>query len=187
MFELFFKTVNQFYLTNEFFRKIFGFWVLHIKRSRKFKIMTVMFVLCTHEDGKRNTVEKLSLSKPETVEAAKVKKFSGKRKSKYLNYNVWLRWKLEDIWWIGKELKKCVTEWIFLSGLRKHVDIVSLLIYFCMHPLTIVVDISRIFHQINFDRKYRDLCRFFWHNDATKESKVKRFKRSKYGLFFSRL
>ena len=50
-----------------------------------------------------------------------------------------------------------------------------------MHPHTIVGDISRMFHQINIDPKHRDLYRFLWHDDATMEPRVFRFKRLTMG------
>ena len=38
-----------------------------------------------------------------------------------------------------------------------------------------------IFHQISIDPRYRDLYRFLWHDDATKEPRVFRFKRLTMG------
>ena len=55
-----------------------------------------------------------------------------------------------------------------LPGPRRQLDIILLVINFHMHPYTIVGDISRMFHQINLDEKYRDLYRYLWHDDATK-------------------
>ena len=68
-----------------------------------------------------------------------------------------------------------------LPGPRRQLDIILLLINFRMHPYTIVGDISRMFHQINLDEKYRDLYRYLWHDDATKEPRVFRFKRLTMG------
>ena len=68
-----------------------------------------------------------------------------------------------------------------LPGPRRQLDIILLLINFRLHPYTIVGDISRMFHQINIDTKHRDLYRFLWHDDATKEPKVFRFKRLTMG------
>ena len=68
-----------------------------------------------------------------------------------------------------------------LPGPRRQLDIILLLINFRLHPYTIVGDISRMFHQINIDPRYRDLYRFLWHDDAAKEPKVFRFKRLTMG------
>ena len=68
-----------------------------------------------------------------------------------------------------------------LPGPRRQLDIILLLINFRMHPHTIVGDISRMFHQINIEPKHRDLYRFLWHDDATMEPRVFRFKRLTMG------
>ena len=51
-----------------------------------------------------------------------------------------------------------------LPGPKRQLDIILLLINFRLHPFTLVVDISRMFHCINLDEKPRDYYRFSWNN-----------------------
>ena len=44
-----------------------------------------------------------------------------------------------------------------LPGPRRQLGIILLHINFRMHPHTVIGDISRMLHQINIERKYRDL------------------------------
>ena len=68
-----------------------------------------------------------------------------------------------------------------LLGPRGPLDLVLLLINFRMHPYIIVGDISRMFHQFNFDPKYKDLYSVLWHNDAARQPEKFRFKRLTMG------
>ena len=67
-------------------------------------------------------------------------------------------------------------------GPRRQLEIILLLINFCLHPHQIVGDISRMFFLINIDPRYMDLYKCLSHDDAAKEPIVVKLKRLTMGL-----
>ena len=51
-------------------------------------------------------------------------------------------------------------------------ELYDLLLKFRVHPIAIIADIEKAYHQINIAEEHRDFLRFLWYEDVFKEMPI---------------